>query len=152
MALCKKVHALRRRRRHFLRCAIRLTLDNINIKIDPKLNRGKNYFNKFSTLCQQQAKRVPAGHGRSYGSWPWQKRCLMVMADPSDLGQGKKANEVKRIYASTSMLTTFIDKKNLERLYIQVVVRLVACLVCWSVATLGWHYTALWMWTTAHSE
>ena len=34
------------------------------------------------------AKRVPDGHGRSFGSWPWQKGCLMVMADPSDLGHG----------------------------------------------------------------
>ena len=40
----------------------------------------------------QEEKRVSDGHGRSFGSWPWQKGCLMVMADPSDHGHGKKVN------------------------------------------------------------
>ena len=38
---------------------------------------------------QQGPERVREGHGQSFGSWPWQKGCLMVMADPSDLGPGK---------------------------------------------------------------
>ena len=28
----------------------------------------------FQQEQQQQAKRVPDGHGRSFGSWPWQKK------------------------------------------------------------------------------
>ena len=27
---------------------------------------------------EEDAKRVPDGHGRSFGSWPWQKRCSVV--------------------------------------------------------------------------
>ena len=38
---------------------------------------------------QEQEERVPDGHGRSFGSLPWQKGCLIVMVDP-DLGHGKK--------------------------------------------------------------
>ena len=30
------------------------------------------------TRQQQQAKRVPDGHGLSYGSWPWQKYFLLL--------------------------------------------------------------------------
>ena len=37
---------------------------------------------------QEDAIRLPDGHGQSFGSWPWKKGCMMVMADPSDLGHG----------------------------------------------------------------
>ena len=47
---------------------------------------------------QEHAKRVPDGHGRSFGSWPWQKGCLMVMANPSDLGHGKKKENYMYIF------------------------------------------------------
>ena len=28
---------------------------------------------QYNNIQEQQAKRVPDGHGRSYGSWPWQE-------------------------------------------------------------------------------
>ena len=45
---------------------------------------------KSDLIIIRMAKRMPNGHGPSFGSWPWQKECLKVMADSSDLGNGKK--------------------------------------------------------------
>ena len=35
-------------------------------------------------------KRVTDGHGRSFGSWPWKKGCLMVMAKFRILAMAKR--------------------------------------------------------------
>ena len=51
------------------------------------------FASRHRLIHQQDAKRVPDGHGRSFGSWPWQKPAEFQKEDIS-LGTGNGGGQL----------------------------------------------------------